>query len=256
MLRLKFLSLPRLTPKYGSVSPARLLSRCRDPAVLGACLREFLFSEVSFLESMLCVSGISFLVLMHAQIMVSTMTKSSDRSIVVIDIQAFLGLGLPAAVAVSVCSSGESATIRDSDPKNSGTFKRAQGAVLCRAAPSFLRFGSFELPARRGDVTLVRKLADYCLRHLSPHFESSLLAHATGSEDERTREFITCGKDLGIWRNEEDGQAQEKGKESNQEMGARNDYVELLVAIVQVWTKRHQARCTCDQGRSPHARVV
>ncbi|CBJ27840.1 conserved unknown protein [Ectocarpus siliculosus] len=160
-------------------------------AVLGACLREFLFSE------------------------------------------AFLGLGLPAAVAVSVCSSGESATIRDSDPKNGGTFKRARGAVLCRTAPSFLRFGSFELPARRGDVTLVRKLADYCLRHLSPHFESSLLAHATGSGDERTREFLTSGKDLGIGRNEEDGQAQGNGKESNQEMGARNDYVELLVAIVQ-----------------------
>ncbi|CAM9859545.1 unnamed protein product [Ectocarpus fasciculatus] len=158
-------------------------------AVLGACLREFLFSE------------------------------------------AFLGLGLPAAVAVSVCSSGESATIRDSDPKNSGALKRAQGAVLCRAAPSFLRFGSFELPARRGDVILVRKLADYCLRHLSPRSESSLLADATESGDERT-EFLTSGN-LGIGRNEEDGQAQENGNESNQEMSARNDYVELLVAIVQ-----------------------
>lgn len=182
------------------------------------------------------------MVLTYTANSMSNMTKIFDHAIVVIDIQAFLGLGLPAAVAVSVCSSGESATIRDSDPKNSGALKRAQGAVLCRAAPSFLRFGSFELPARRGDVTLVRKLADYCLRHLSPRSESSLLADATESGDERTREFLTSGNNLGIGRNEEDGQAQENGNESNQELSARNDYVELLVAIVQVWTERHQAR--------------
>lgn len=186
----------------------------------------------------------------------SNMTKSSDHAIIVFDMQAFLGLGLPAAVAVSVCSSGERATIRDSNPKNRGTLKRAQGAVLCRAAPSFLRFGSFELPARRGDVTLVRKLADYCLRHLSPHFESSLLADAAESGVERTRKFLTSGKDLGIGRNEGDGPAQEKDNESNQEMSARNDYVELLVAIVQVWKKRHQARCTCDQRPAATHRVL
>ncbi|MBX4377774.1 protein adenylyltransferase SelO family protein, partial [Mycobacterium tuberculosis] len=35
--------------------------------------------------------------------------------------------------------------------------------VVCRVAPSFLRFGSFELPASRGDVTLLRQLVDLCI---------------------------------------------------------------------------------------------
>ncbi|KAJ2808542.1 hypothetical protein H4R20_000825 [Coemansia guatemalensis] len=39
------------------------------------------------------------------------------------------------------------------------------GAVLTRLSPSWVRFGSFELPAARGDYELVRKLADYMLRH-------------------------------------------------------------------------------------------
>jgi uncharacterized protein YdiU (UPF0061 family) len=38
-----------------------------------------------------------------------------------------------------------------------------QGAVVCRVAPSFLRFGSFELPASRGDAGLLRQLAEFCV---------------------------------------------------------------------------------------------
>lgn len=102
---------------------------------------------------------------------------------------------------MSVCSTGEDATIRDSDPKNSGALKRARGAVLCRAAPSFLRFGSFELPARRGDVELVRKLARYCLRHLGPYLDLSL------SKDE---------------------------VKPNEEGDPKDDYLGLLVAIIEV----------------------
>src|SRR3546814_13449532 len=36
-------------------------------------------------------------------------------------------------------------------------------AIVCRVAPSFLRFGSFELPASRGEVDLLRQLAEFCL---------------------------------------------------------------------------------------------
>ncbi|KAJ2161974.1 hypothetical protein GGF46_001070 [Coemansia sp. RSA 552] len=38
------------------------------------------------------------------------------------------------------------------------------GAVVTRLAPSWVRFGSFELPASRGDHGLVKELADYLLR--------------------------------------------------------------------------------------------
>jgi uncharacterized protein YdiU (UPF0061 family) len=42
------------------------------------------------------------------------------------------------------------------------------GAIVCRVAPSFIRFGNFELPASRGDVTLLRQLADFTIRRDFP----------------------------------------------------------------------------------------
>ncbi|KAJ2381309.1 hypothetical protein GGI05_006029, partial [Coemansia sp. RSA 2603] len=45
------------------------------------------------------------------------------------------------------------------------------GAVVTRLAPSWVRFGSFELPAARRDFALVRSLADYTIRHHYPALE-------------------------------------------------------------------------------------
>jgi uncharacterized protein YdiU (UPF0061 family) len=42
------------------------------------------------------------------------------------------------------------------------------GAIVCRVAPSFLRFGNFELPAARGEIDVLTRLADYTLRHHFP----------------------------------------------------------------------------------------
>ncbi|KAJ2454173.1 hypothetical protein GGF42_003665 [Coemansia sp. RSA 2424] len=42
------------------------------------------------------------------------------------------------------------------------------GAVVTRLAPSWVRFGSFELPASRSDYNLLRELADYVIRHHYP----------------------------------------------------------------------------------------
>jgi uncharacterized protein YdiU (UPF0061 family) len=38
-----------------------------------------------------------------------------------------------------------------------------QGAIVCRVAPSFIRFGNFELPASRDDSTLLRQLVDFTI---------------------------------------------------------------------------------------------
>src|SRR4030095_12105332 len=43
------------------------------------------------------------------------------------------------------------------------------GAIVCRVAPSFIRFGNFELPASRGDATLVTQLVDFTIRRDFPH---------------------------------------------------------------------------------------
>ncbi|KAJ1923358.1 hypothetical protein LPJ71_000868, partial [Coemansia sp. S17] len=49
------------------------------------------------------------------------------------------------------------------------------GAIVTRLAPSWVRFGSFELPASRGDFNLLRKLADYVIHH---HYYSELIQPA------------------------------------------------------------------------------
>ena len=42
------------------------------------------------------------------------------------------------------------------------------GAVVCRIAPSFIRFGHFEILTARGDVELLRRLADFTIRSEYP----------------------------------------------------------------------------------------
>jgi uncharacterized protein YdiU (UPF0061 family) len=43
------------------------------------------------------------------------------------------------------------------------------GAVVCQVAPSFIRFGSFEIHAARQNVDLLRELVDYTIRTDFPH---------------------------------------------------------------------------------------
>ncbi|KAJ2423102.1 hypothetical protein GGF47_003366 [Coemansia sp. RSA 2524] len=46
--------------------------------------------------------------------------------------------------------------------------ERELGAVVARIAPSWVRFGSFELPASRADHATTQKLADYVIRYHYP----------------------------------------------------------------------------------------
>ena len=44
--------------------------------------------------------------------------------------------------------------------------------MVCRVSPAFIRFGTFQLPSTRPeDLGLVRRLADYTIRHHYPHLE-------------------------------------------------------------------------------------
>ncbi|MDK9705981.1 MAG: YdiU family protein [Desulforhopalus sp.] len=70
-------------------------------------------------------------------------------------------LGIPTTRALSVIATGEPVLrdmFYDGHPKNE------PGAVVCRVAPSFLRFGNFEIFAARGETALLRQLADYTIR--------------------------------------------------------------------------------------------
>lgn len=79
-------------------------------------------------------------------------------------------LGVPTTRALSLVGTGE-AVVRDMF--YDGHPKAEPGAVVCRVAPSFLRFGHFELPASRGDNALLRRLADFCIRRDFPQLSGS-----------------------------------------------------------------------------------
>ena len=74
-------------------------------------------------------------------------------------------LGVPTTRALSLVTTGE---IVVRDMFYDGHPREEAGAIVCRAAPSFIRFGNFELPASRGEIDLLRQLADFCIRRDFP----------------------------------------------------------------------------------------
>jgi uncharacterized protein YdiU (UPF0061 family) len=70
-------------------------------------------------------------------------------------------LGVPTTRALSLVGTGDS-VIRDMF--YDGRPQAEPGAIVCRVAPSFIRFGNFELPASRGDIALLTQLVDFCIR--------------------------------------------------------------------------------------------
>jgi uncharacterized protein YdiU (UPF0061 family) len=79
-------------------------------------------------------------------------------------------LGVPTTRALSLVATGED-VIRDMF--YDGHPKAEPGAVVCRVAPSFIRFGNFELPSSREDAALLRKLVDFTIRRDFPELSGS-----------------------------------------------------------------------------------
>ncbi len=75
-------------------------------------------------------------------------------------------LGVPTTRALSLVSTGEH-VIRDMF--YDGNPKPEPGAVVCRVAPSFVRFGNFQLFAARGEIDVLQQLVDYTIRTDFPH---------------------------------------------------------------------------------------
>ncbi len=77
-------------------------------------------------------------------------------------------LGVPTTRALSLVATGET-VVRDMF--YDGHPKSEPGAIVCRVAPSFIRFGNFELPASRGDIALLRQLIDFTIRRDFPELQ-------------------------------------------------------------------------------------
>lgn len=84
-------------------------------------------------------------------------------------------LGVPTTRALCLIGTGEAV---ERDMLYDGHPRDEPGAIVCRVAPSFIRFGNFELPASRGDTALLKQLADFTIRR---DFAELAAAHAPGS---------------------------------------------------------------------------
>lgn len=80
--------------------------------------------------------------------------------------EAMFHLGIPTTRALSLVATGDD-IVRD--VLYDGNPAPEPGAVVCRVAPSFTRFGTFQLPASRGDLGLLRALVDFTVRTDFPH---------------------------------------------------------------------------------------
>ncbi|MDB5298157.1 MAG: hypothetical protein JWO31_4140, partial [Phycisphaerales bacterium] len=77
-------------------------------------------------------------------------------------------LGVPTTRALSLVTTGED-VIRDMF--YDGNPAPEPGAVVCRVAPSFLRFGNFEILAAYEEHDLLKRLADLLIGHHYPRFD-------------------------------------------------------------------------------------
>jgi serine/tyrosine/threonine adenylyltransferase len=92
--------------------------------------------------------------------------------------EAMFYLGIPTTRALSLVATGEQVR---RDMFYDGNPQLEPGAVVCRVAPSFTRFGHFEILSARQDVNLLKQLTDITIRH---HF-THLLPNPTAVIDQQ-----------------------------------------------------------------------
>ncbi|WP_369997009.1 YdiU family protein [Winogradskyella sp.] len=77
-------------------------------------------------------------------------------------------LGVPTTRALSLMLSGDE-VLRDMLYDGNAAYEK--GAIVCRVAPTFIRFGNFELFAARQDHKNLKLLADYTIKYFYPDID-------------------------------------------------------------------------------------
>ena len=80
--------------------------------------------------------------------------------------EAMFYLGVPTTRALSLSLTGDQ-VLRDMLYDGHQAYEK--GAIVCRVAPSFLRFGSYEIFSARQDYTTLKTLVNYTLKYCYPH---------------------------------------------------------------------------------------
>ncbi|MCH2034975.1 MAG: YdiU family protein [Tenacibaculum sp.] len=79
-------------------------------------------------------------------------------------------LGVPTTRSLTLSLTGDQ-VMRDIMYNGNAAYEK--GAVVCRVAPSFIRFGNFEIFAARQDSETLKKLADYTIDHFYSNITST-----------------------------------------------------------------------------------
>ncbi len=87
--------------------------------------------------------------------------------------EAMHALGVPTTRALALVGTGESVT---RDMFYDGNARKEPGAIVCRVAESFIRFGNFEILTARGEIENLRALTDFTIRNYFPELGEPDLA--------------------------------------------------------------------------------
>lgn len=83
--------------------------------------------------------------------------------------EAMFYLGVPTTRALSLVLTGD---LVERDILYNGNPQLEKGAIVCRVAPSFLRFGNFQIFASRNELDVLKTLLDFTIKHYFPHLGS------------------------------------------------------------------------------------
>jgi serine/tyrosine/threonine adenylyltransferase len=84
--------------------------------------------------------------------------------------EAMFHLGVPTTRSLSLILTGDE-VLRDVMYDGNPNYEK--GAVVCRVAPSFIRFGSFELFAAQNDLKTLQLLTNFTIKHYYPEITSN-----------------------------------------------------------------------------------
>jgi uncharacterized protein YdiU (UPF0061 family) len=112
--------------------------------------------------------------------------------------EAMYHLGVPTTRALSLVLTGE-LVLRDMF--YNGNARYEQGAIVCRIAPSFTRFGHFQLLTSRNDYGLLKRLVNYTITTDFPHLgEPSINTYGQWFKEicQRTAEMVVHWQRVGF----------------------------------------------------------
>ena len=82
--------------------------------------------------------------------------------------EAMYHLGVPTTRSLSLALSGDQ-VLRDVLYDGNPAYEK--GAIVCRVAPAFIRFGNFQIFTSRGDLETLQKLTDFTIKHYFPEIQ-------------------------------------------------------------------------------------